>query len=477
MTAAVRSAFDLANGLRNPTHAPVPDLPIDATFARFPYSSAPSPAPLAASPSFAPMTTLQNPGGNRRWLVCGLLFAATMLNYMDRQILSLLKPILDHELHWTNEQFGYVNSAFQGAYALSYLAFGWFIDRYGTKIGYSVSIVAWSLAAAAHALVSTVGGFGVARVLLGLGEGGNFPAAIKTVAQWFPRKERALATTLFNSGANVGALVAPAIIPVLALSIGWHGTFVVVGLSGFVWLAAWIIFYDLPRRSRGVSATELAHIESDQESDVGKPLSWRSILRYKETWAYLLTRALTDPVWWFFLIWLPDYFKITRGLDLKKMGLPLVAIYAIVTVLSIFGGWLSKRLMERGWSVTRTRRITLLIFASCVLPVALVPKCPLWGAVALIGLAGAAHQAWSATLYTTISDLFPKRAIASLIGLGGLTGSIAGVVFPIVCGRILDSLGGPGYAILFGYCSVAYFIAFAVNRMLCPRYEPITLRS
>jgi MFS transporter, ACS family, hexuronate transporter len=416
--------------------------------------------------------------GRHRWLICGLLFAATTINYMDRQILSLLKPLLDQELHWTNEQFGWVNSLFQGAYAFSYLAFGWFIDKYGTKIGYAVSIAAWSLAAAAHALVSTVSGFGIARVLLGVGEGGNFPAAIKTVAQWFPRKERALATTLFNSGANVGALLAPAIIPPLALTIGWHGTFLVAGVAGFVWLGFWLFFFELPRRSRGITPAEVAYIESDLETDTGsKPLSWRSILGYKQTWGYLITRALTDPVWWFFLIWLPDYFKTTRGLDLKKMGLPLIAIYAIVTVLSIFGGWVSKRLVERGWDITRTRRVTLLIFALCVLPVCLATKLPLWGAVALIGLAGGAHQAWSATLYTTISDLFPKRAIASLIGLGGLVGSLAGMIFPVVSGRILDQLGGAGYTVLFGYCSVAYLIGFTINRILCPRYEPIEIKA
>lgn len=417
--------------------------------------------------------------GRHRWLICSLLFAATTINYMDRQILSLLKPILDQELHWTNEQFGWVNSLFQGAYALSYLAFGWFIDKYGTKIGYGVSIAAWSLAAAAHALVNTVSGFGIARILLGLGEGGNFPAAIKTVAQWFPKKERALATTLFNSGANVGALMAPAIIPPLALAIGWHGTFLIAGAAGFVWLGFWLFFFELPRKARGITPSEVAYIESDQEaSDAGaKPLSWRAILGYKQTWGYLITRALTDPVWWFFLIWLPDYFKTTRGLDLKKMGLPLIAIYAIVTVLSIFGGWVSKRLVERGWDITRTRRVTLLIFACCVLPVALATKLPLWGAVALIGLAGGAHQAWSATLYTTISDLFPKRAIASLIGLGGLVGSLAGMIFPVVSGRVLDQLGGAGYTVLFGYCSVAYLIGFTINRILCPRYEPIEIKA
>lgn len=413
-----------------------------------------------------------------RWLICALLFAATTVNYMDRQILSLLKPLLDDQLHWTNSQFGEINAAFQGAYALSYVAFGWFVDRYGVKIGYALSIGAWSLAAAGHGLVGSVPGFTAARVALGLGEGGNFPAAIKTVALWFPRKERALATTLFNSGANVGALLAPATIPPLAAACGWHAPFFVVGVAGIVWLAVWLLVFELPRKSRRLAPTELAYIESDREVDASAPpMRWRDILGYRQTWGYLIARSLTDPVWWFFLIWLPDYFKTTRGLDLKNMGLPLVAIYAIVTVLSIYGGWLGKRLVERGWSVTRTRRATLLAFACCVLPVALATKLPLWGAVALIGIAGAAHQAWSATLYTTVSDIFPKRAVASLIGLGGLLGSCAGMVFPIVCGRILDHLGAPGYVLLFAYCGVAYLIAFAVNRALCPDYEPLRLKT
>jgi len=433
------------------------------------------------------MPTASSSIGRYRWLICALLFAATTINYMDRQILSLLKPLLDHELHWTNEQFGWINALFQGAYALSYVAFGWFIDRHGTKIGYALSIGAWSAAAAAHGLVGSVAGFGVARVALGLGEGGNFPAAIKTVAQWFPRKERALATTLFNSGANIGALLAPAIVPPLALAFGWHGPFFIVGGAGLVWLVLWLRWFNLPRETRALSAGELACIEEKSPAESGASgsglsaldsgLPWRVILRHRQTWGYLLARALTDPVWWFFLIWLPDYFKTARGLDLKTMGLPLVAIYAIVTVLSIYGGWLAKRLVERGWSVTRTRRATLLAFACCVLPVALATRLPLWGAVALIGLAGAAHQAWSATLYTTVSDIFPRRAVASLIGLGGLVGSFAGMIFPVVCGHILDRLGGAGYVLLFGYCAIAYLVAFAINRALCPSYEPADFES
>ena len=416
-----------------------------------------------------------SPSANRRWTICALLFFATTVNYMDRQLLSLLKPILDEELRWTNAQFGLVNSLFQGAYATSYLAFGWFVDRFGTRIGYAVSITAWSLAAGAHAMVNSVSGFGMARIALGLGEGGNFPAAIKAVSEWFPKRERALATTLFNSGANVGAMAAPLIVPPLAYSIGWHGTFLVAGAAGLVWLVFWLRLYEIPSRCRRLGDAERAYIEADGEPAAvdQRPLPWRTIVRLRQTWAYLFARILTDPVWWFFLIWLPDYFKKTRGMDLKAMGAPLFAIYALVTVMSISGGWLTKWLADRGWSVSHTRRISLFVFAACVLPVVFAPSLSLWGAVLLIGLAGGAHQAWSATLYTTVSDVFPKNAVASLVGLGGLAGSLAGMIFPVACGWILDASGGAGYTILFAYCSAAYLLAFAINFLLCPRFTPI----
>jgi ACS family hexuronate transporter-like MFS transporter len=419
-----------------------------------------------ATPAFKP--------GYYRWGICALLFFATSINYMDRQILSLLKPILDDQLHWTNEQFGWINSAFQGSYALSYLFFGWFVDKYGTKIGYAVSIAAWSVAAAAHALVNTIAGFAWARVALGLGEGGNFPAGIKSVAQWFPQKERALATTIFNSGANVGALLAPAIIPWLAIHYGWHSTFLAAGAAGFVWLVVWLKYFELPRRSPKLSATELDYIESGQiTAPEVRPLSWGNIMGYRQTWGYLAARFLTDPVWWFFLIWLPDYFKKTQHMDIKTMGLPLIAIYATVTVLSIFAGWVSKRLVDQGWSITKTRKVSLLVFAVAVMPVVFATHVPIWVAVALIGLAGGAHQAWSATLYTSVSDVFPKSAIASLIGMGGLLGSVGGMIFPVVSGRVLDAFPEAGYGMLFGYCGGAYLLAFLINHLLVPKFEPI----
>lgn len=410
-----------------------------------------------------------------RWVICGLLFFATTINYVDRQILSLLKPVLDGEFGWTSTEFGAINSAFQAAYGASLFFFGWFIDKHGTKVGYAVSISAWSLAALAHAFVNSIGGFFGARIALGLGEGGNFPAAIKATAQWFPKNERAFATSIFNSGANVGAIVAPAIVPAIAFSLGWHWAFIFSGLAGFVWVVAWWPLFDEPGKSRRVSAAELAHIESDARDagDDGETVTWGMLLRHREAWSFIVAKLLTDPVWWFFLIWLPDFFKKTRGLDIKNSWVLLVCIYSIITVLSIFGGWVTGWLAGRGWSITRARKTGLLAFALCVLPIAFVTRVGDWTAVLLIGLAGAAHQAWSANLYTTVSDMFPKRSVAKLIGVGSTAGSIGGMAFPLVTGILLDRFAN-GYAIIFGFCSVAYILAFVANHLLAPNFNPIS---
>ncbi len=413
-----------------------------------------------------------------RWIICALLFAGTTINYIDRQILSLVKPLLDQELHWTNEQFGMVNSAFQAAYAVGLLFFGWFIDRFGTKIGYGVSITFWSIAAMCHALVGSIAGFTYARIFLGVSEAGNFPSAIKAVAQWFPRKERAFATSLFNSGANVGAIFAPATVPIIAATWGWKAAFIAAGAAGFVWLIFWKLFYDVPEKHSRVSEGELTHILSDREAVGGAGVSWASLLKFRQTWAFIAAKFLTDPVWWFFLIWLPDYFNKTQGLNIKKLGVPLVVIYVIVTVLSIAGGWLTNALVQRGWTNNRTRKTCMLLFALCVLPILAVKGAGLWGAVTLIGIAGAAHQAWSANLFTTVSDMFPKRAIGSVIGLGGMAGSIGGMLFPIFSGRLLDRFTATGsvntgYGILFGICALAYLVAFGLNHLLAPRFEQI----
>jgi ACS family hexuronate transporter-like MFS transporter len=417
-----------------------------------------------------------------RWAVCALLFFATTINYIDRQILSLLKPVLDDQLHWTNAEFGMVNSAFQGAYGLSLLIFGWLIDRYGTKIGYAISIAAWSLAAMGHALVGSVVGFLWARVALGLGEGGNFPAAIKATAIWFPKKERALATSLFNSGANVGAILAPAIVPWLALTFGWHSAFLAAGAVGFVWLFLWLSWFETPDKKSSISKEELAWIQSDGTDMQSQKIPWGQLLGYRQTWGFILPKLITDPVWWFFLIWLPDFFKQTRGLDIKKSWVLLVTIYSIVTVLSIAGGWVTGYLAKRGWSINRARKGGMLLFALCVVPILAVTGASDWGAVILIGLAGAAHQAFSANLFTTVSDSFPKQAVASVIGIGGMAGALGGMLFPIVTGILLDSYKASGnvaagYGILFAFCAGAYLFSLILLQLLNPRLESVQIKS
>ncbi len=417
--------------------------------------------------------------GNHRWLVCALLFFATTINYVDRQILSLIKPLLDNELHWTNAQFGEVNAAFQAAYAVGLLGFGSLIDRYGTRAGYALSITAWSLAAIGHSFVATVGGFFGARIALGLGEGGNFPSAIKAVAHWFPKKERAFATAVFNSGANVGAIVAPAIVPWLALTWGWRVAFVAAGCAGLIWLIFWLALYEVPERTRRLKAAELRHIQSDgNQQESQQRIGALRLLRRPQAWSFIVAKFLTDPVWWFFLIWLPDYFKKTRGLDIKNSWVHLVAIYTMVTVLSIVGGWLTGHLTRRGFSVNRARKVSMLVSACLAVPIFGVTQVGDWSAVLLIGLAGAAHQAWSANLFTSASDLFPRRAVASVVGLGGMAGSLGGILFPIYSGKLLDRFQAQGnvtagYAILFGICGSAYLLAFLLNHLLAPKFEAL----
>ena len=420
--------------------------------------------------------------GNYRWVVCALLFFATTVNYVDRQILALIKEFLDAELGWTNEQFGLVNSAFQGAYAVGLLAFGKFVDRYGTKLGYAASIALWSLAAMCHALVGSVSGFFAARVFLGASEGGNFPSAIKAVALWFPKKERAFATAIFNAGTNVGAIIAPAMIPAIAITFGWRWAFILAGLAGFVWLFFWFPMYDVPEKRKSLTRAEfeLIHSDRDEQGVGGTPMGWIRSMRLRQTWSFLVAKFLTDPVWWFFLIWLPDYFKKTRGLDIKHSWIHLVTIYAIVTVLSIAGGWLTGYMTSRGWSVTRARKTGMFLFALCVLPILLATRVGDWPAVLLIGLAGSAHQAWSANLFTTVSDMFPKKDVATIIGLGGMTGSIGGMLFPWFSGRLLDRFGADatgGYTILFTICAFAYLVSFAIHHVLAPKFEPIPVET
>ena len=417
-----------------------------------------------------------------RWVVCALLFTGTTLCYIDRQTLALLKPILDRELGWTNEQFGVANSVFFAVYTFSYLFFGWFVTRFGTRVGYATSAFLWGLAAIAHGAVGSVRGFIWARAGLGFGEGGNFPSVIASSGIWFPRRERALASALINAGPNIASVIGPALVPWVAYTYGWRMSFVVTGVAVLAWLALWLPLYDVPERSRFVSASELALIQGDREEiQPATSVSWTALLRSRQTWAIISAKFLTDPIYWFFLIWLPDFYKKTRGLDIKASWSYLVAIYLVATVFSTFGGWLTGWLMGRGWSLNRARKTGLLLFALTVVPVALAPRLSLIGAILVIGLACGAHQAFSATLYALTADLFPRRAIAAVAGMSGMVGSSGGIIFPIVVGALLDHYKATGagesaaYGILFFVCSSAYVVAFLVSNVIAPRFERVEL--
>ncbi len=418
-----------------------------------------------------------------RWFICFLVFLATAIIYSDRQFLSLLKSTLTAEIHWTDSQFGLVSSCFLGAYAVGLLFFGWYIDRVGVKIGYATSVFLWAIAAFIHTLVHSVNGFLYARVFLGLSEAGNFPAAVKAIAQWFPKSERAFATALFNSGANVGAIGAPLMVAWLLQHHTWHSAFYIAGMAGLIWVVIWWLCFSQPQMHKSVSAEELAWIESDQVNQEAEPttkISWPTLLGCRQTWSFVAAKFMTDPVWFFLLIWLPDYFKKTRGLDIKASWAHLATIYIIVTVLSLTGGWITGHLVKSGWSVSRARKTGMFCFALCVLPVLAVSYVGDWAAVCLIGLAGAAHQSWMANLFTSVSDMFPKRAIGSVIGIGSTAGSIGSMTFIYLCGRVLQSYGESGgtagYHLLFAYCSCAYLLAFLFNHLLAPKFVPIDLK-
>jgi ACS family hexuronate transporter-like MFS transporter len=423
---------------------------------------------------------------NYRWVICALLFFATTINYTDRQILGLCKGMIGNEMHWSDTAYGLVNSAFQFAYGFGMLAFGWFVDRFGVKIGFSVSIVAWSIAAGAYWFVSNITGFFALRAWVGLGESGNFPASIKATAQWFPKRERALATSIFNSGCNVAGIIGPAVVPFIALTLnfGWRGVYVASAASGFIWLVFWLIFYQVPEKMPRLNAAEREHILSDRDEAqqlTQQKMPWASLLGYRQTWSFIIAKFMTDPIWWFFLIWLPDYFNKIRGLDIKHSWPQLVTIYTIITVLSIFGGWITGHLASSGWTITRARKTGMFVFALCLLPMLIVTHVGNWTAVLLFGLAGSAHQAWSANLFTTVSDMFPKKAVASIIGIGGLAGAMGGVLFPIICGKVLDHftvLGNEtaGYTLLLSICAFAYLIAFALNHLCAPKFEQVQIK-
>lgn len=411
-----------------------------------------------------------------RWTICGLLFFATTINYIDRQVLGILAPVLQKDIGWNDVEYGYIVTAFQAAYALGLVFVGRLIDRFGTKKGFSFAIVLWSVAAMCHALVRSAVGFGVARFGLGLGESGNFPASIKGVAQWFPKKERALAAGIFNSGANIGAVFAPMVVPALTIAYGWQSAFIVTGLLGFIWLFFWLVFYDRPEVHKRVSKKELEYIQSDPAEPETSKIPWSLLLRHRQTWAFVIGKFLTDPIWWFYLYWLPLFLNTKYGLDLSHLGLPLIVIYMMTSVGSIGGGWLSGSFIGRGWTVNRSRKTVMLICAICIVPIIFASVVSdLWLSVCLIGLAAAAHQGWSANIFTTASDMFPKKAVGSVVGLGGMAGSIGGMLLATGAGYLLQLTGS--YLTLFIISGSAYLVALLIFHLLVPKMDPADLSS
>lgn len=435
--------------------------------------------------------------GRKRWVICALLFFAATINYVDRQVIGILKPTLEAEFGWTEIDYGWIVFAFQTAYAIGLLSVGRLMDRFGTKKGFSFSIVVWSLAAMAHAWAVAIGvftlglfaffgieaatiglsvsviGFIIARFVLGIGEAGNFPASIKTVAEWFPKKERALATGIFNSGTNVGALATPLLVPLIVVYWGWYEAFIITGALGFIWLVFWLILYRKPEEDPNLSKAELEYIQSDPPEPTTK-IPWKKLFPHQQTWAFAIGKFMTDPIWWVYLFWLPDFLKKQHGLDLKTFGIPLAIIYIIADVGSIGGGWISSNLIKRGWSINKSRKTAMLICALAVVPIVFASMTSnLWVAVILIGIAAAAHQGWSANIFTTASDMFPKQAVGSVVGIGGMAGAIGGMFIAKLVAYILDKTGS--YVPIFAIAASAYLLALLVIHLLAPKLEPANL--
>ena len=409
-----------------------------------------------------------------RWVICALLFFATTINYMDRQVLGILAPTLQKDIGWTETQYGAIVSWFTLAYAIGYLGAGRLMDKIGTRLGFAVSIVIWSLAAIAHSFARTVTGFGLARAALGVGESGNFPASIKTVAEWFPIRERAFATGIFNAGSNIGAIVTPLVVPWIALTWGWRAAFIATGALGFVWLLFWLPIYRRPEEHPKVSAAELALIRSDPQESIA-PAKWSTLLKHRQTWAYAIGKFMTDPIWWFYLFWLPKFLDARYGIKLASIALPLIVIYVMADVGSIFGGWLSGALINRRWSVNAARKTTMLIAAVAILPTMFAPAAnALWLSVTIVGVAALAHQWWSANIFTLASDMFPRRSLGTVVGIGGFAGAMGGVLFQRATGVVLQS-NGDDYTPIFIVCGLAYVSALLIIHLLVPRVQQVVL--
>ena len=476
------------------------------------------PVEEGASASGAAVAAAENIGGsvgNFRWVICGILFLASAINYVDRQVIAILKPTLQAEFGWNDIDYGWIIFAFTTAYAIGFIFVGRLMDKIGTRLGFSLAIILWSIGALIHAWALGVGefmspivtpfikgilsivnaitsvfgaapiaiglsvsvvGFIVARFVLGLGESGNFPAAIKTTAEWFPKKERALATGIFNAGTNVGALLTPLLVPVIVAYYGWFEAFIITGALGFLWLILWLLVYRRPEEHPKLSKTELAYIQSDP-SDPPVKIPWAKLLKYRQTWTFALGKFLTDPIWWVYLFWLPDFLNKKYGLDLKSFGIPLAVIYIIADVGSVAGGYVSSTLIKRGWTINKGRKTAMLICALAVVPIVFASLTSnLWVAVILIGIAAAAHQGWSANLFTTSSDMFPKQAVGSVVGIGGMAGAIGGMLIAPLVGFILERTKSPenpngSYFIIFIIAGSAYLFALLVIHLLSPNLE------
>jgi ACS family hexuronate transporter-like MFS transporter len=430
--------------------------------------------------------------GKYRWTICSLVFFATTINYLDRVVISLLKPYLAAAFQWdaVAEAANYANIeiVFKIAYALGLIFAGRIIDRLGTRIGYALATALWSLAAVGHAFATGTMGFGIARVFLGVTEAGNFPAAIKVVAEWFPKKERALATGIFNSGSNIGAIIAPLSVPFIAETWGWKWAFIITGLIGFVWLVLWFIYYEVPAKQARLSKAEFDYIHSDVEDKIAEEntekVPWLTLLKFKQTWAFAFGKLLTDPIWWFYLFWLPDFLKKQYQLSSTELAIPTAMVYIISSFGSVGGGWLPLKLVNKGWPVFKARKMSMLIYAFCVLPIVfaqLLGSINMWLAVLVIGIAAAAHQAWSANIFTTVSDMFPKKAIASVTGIGGMFGGLGGILLSMLVQKKLfvyyEGIGQiqTGYYIMFFICGTAYLSGWLIMHLLTPKFESIEL--
>lgn len=423
---------------------------------------------------------------NYRWLIVVLLFLATTINYLDRQIIGLLKPILEKEFTWTETDFARIVMAFTAAYAIGLVVSGRVIDKIGTKAGYAITVVVWSVAGMFHALARSAVGFGIARVGLGLGEAGNFPAAVKTVAEWFPDKERALATGIFNAGTSIGVVLALLIVPAILNYYGWQEVFWITGALGFVWLFFWLLLYDIPAKQKRLSTEEYAFIKRGQETlEIGsegkQSIKWQRLFTLPQTWAFITGKGLIDPIFWFFLFWLPSYFSTTFSLDLRKPSLELMIIYAATTVGSIGGGYFSSWLIKRGWPVLHARKTALLLFALLEVSIILAQfASSAWVAVGLISLAVAVHQAWATNVFTMASDMFPTEAVSSVVGIGGMAGAVGGILFPMLVGSLLDSYKEAGnlvggYNVLFTICGFTYLVALTIIHLLTRKKEKVKL--